>query len=114
MSRTFFTLLALWSLLLVPSLCVAGTLEHLCGECPEETGCGHEEDCLDDPCDVVVVATGLRVVDWKPALLPVPTVLWAYEPAETPVFETADAFPEPPSLCTRRLPYPESSLPLLI
>lgn len=38
-----------WGILVVPSLCRAGILEHLC-ECGLSSSCGHEESCTSDPC----------------------------------------------------------------
>lgn len=116
MSRILFTLLALWSLVLVPSLCLAGTLEHLCTVCPEELGCGHEDGCIDDPCAAVVVVTDLRVVDWEPTpvLVVIPVVPWEADLADFPVLETLTSPSPPMVLYKKQLPCPESSLPLLI
>lgn len=42
---------AFWVLLLSPGLCLAGALEHICGDCPGSITCAHEDDCANDPCD---------------------------------------------------------------
>jgi hypothetical protein len=44
----------LWSLLLLPTACLAGALEHFCPSC-SETSCEHELDCSADPCNITVV-----------------------------------------------------------
>ena len=44
------TIFAFWVLLLSPGLCLAGTLEHICGDCPGSITCEHEDDCANDPC----------------------------------------------------------------
>ncbi len=45
-------------LLLAPTACLAGVLDHFCSSCPE-TSCGHEPGCLADPCNT----TDITVVD---------------------------------------------------
>ncbi len=44
----------LWSLLLAPTACLAGALDHFCPSCPE-TPCEHEVHCSSDPCNITVV-----------------------------------------------------------
>ena len=44
----------LWSLLLAPTACLAGALDHFCPSCPE-TACEHEIDCSADPCNITEV-----------------------------------------------------------
>jgi hypothetical protein len=44
----------LWSLLLAPTACLAGALDHFCPSCPE-TPCEHEIDCSSDPCNITLV-----------------------------------------------------------
>lgn len=47
----FFVILTLWALLASPGLCLAGLIEHICADAPEdEVACGHEEACSEDPC----------------------------------------------------------------
>jgi hypothetical protein len=50
MNRTLLTAFAFWVLLLSPGLCLAGAIEHLCADCPEQAACSHEDDCENDPC----------------------------------------------------------------
>jgi hypothetical protein len=62
-----------WSLLLLPLLCVTGVVAHPCPECPAEVECGHEADCAADPC--VVETSGLELSGrwvslWVPESLP--------------------------------------------
>ena len=46
--RTVATLLAILVLVLLPALCLGGFLEHVCA-C-DGGSCGHEGDCVSDPC----------------------------------------------------------------
>jgi hypothetical protein len=41
--------MTIWSILIAPGLCSAGWIEHLCAD-HEDTACGHETECFDDPC----------------------------------------------------------------
>ena len=50
MKRTMLTIFVFWVLLLSPGLCLAGMLEHICGDCPGSITCEHEDDCVNDPC----------------------------------------------------------------
>ncbi len=53
MGRTITLLSALWAFS-IPVLCTAGVLVHPC-DCESPTGCGHETECSDDPCNVTVI-----------------------------------------------------------
>ncbi len=43
----------LWALMLVPFLCQAGTLVHVCTTCPD-VPCEHEAECSSDPCNNIL------------------------------------------------------------
>ncbi|RKZ15155.1 hypothetical protein DRQ50_07890 [bacterium] len=64
-----FVLIALWTLLVAPSTCGGGLLEHACAD-DNSPACGHESDCPSDPCnvahDVNTVAKLLIKVDAAP------------------------------------------------
>jgi len=47
--RFLLLFVALWAVLLAPTLCTAGVLVHAC-ECEDEAVCDHESDCDTDPC----------------------------------------------------------------
>lgn len=47
--RALLLLFSSWCFLLSPALCEAGWLSHVCLDHADEE-CGHEEDCVDDPC----------------------------------------------------------------
>lgn len=59
--------LAAWSLLVMPALCEAGILTHKCAcdasvrcepatDCEHRSGgCGHEDNCSDDPCSRLTI-----------------------------------------------------------
>jgi hypothetical protein len=53
--RASLALSVAWSLAVLPALCAAGLLEHIC-PC-EEAACNHECGCNADPCDQVVSST---------------------------------------------------------
>lgn len=47
---------ALWSFIAAPALCEGGFLPHAC-ESHSSQGCGHEDDCNNDPCAQFTPAT---------------------------------------------------------
>ena len=53
MGRILSLLSACWAFS-VPLLCTSGMLVHPC-DCESPTGCGHETECSDDPCNVTVI-----------------------------------------------------------
>jgi hypothetical protein len=53
MCRTMTLLSACWAFS-IPLLCTAGVLVHPC-DCESPTGCDHETECSDDPCNVIVI-----------------------------------------------------------
>ena len=58
MKKILLTVLAFWVLLLSPGLCLAGALEHFCGDCPESSACEHEDECANDPCAIDLLPPG--------------------------------------------------------
>jgi len=58
MKKILLTVLAFWVLLLSPGLCLAGALEHICGDCPDSSACEHEDDCSNDPCAIDLLPPG--------------------------------------------------------
>ncbi len=75
--RNAILLLACWSLLASPMLCLAGAIEHACHgpaeaadacadatpacDCDPHGGpCSHDTDCSSDPCSLLVVAKSAR------------------------------------------------------
>lgn len=111
MNRIFLTTLAIWVLLLSPWLCLAGALEHFCGDCPESSACEHEDDCANDPCAIDLLPPGsaknLNVTISVP--LPVQGLL-----VIVPIQADPLHFPVAALLPLRdNLPLPENGLPLL-
>jgi hypothetical protein len=51
---------ALFVLVALPSLCLGGALEHACFSCPQEDECGHEADCVDDPCGTLATVRSVE------------------------------------------------------
>ena len=52
-----------WTLFLAPSACLSGYLDHGCFSCAE-VSCGHEDDCISDPCNIIMVPrTDARSID---------------------------------------------------
>jgi len=110
MKRNIFIPIAIWMLAL-RSLCLAGVLEHICGDCPESITCGHEENCAADPCVETLQRPDSSSGDDGRA----PAVLFA-----SGFITSGSNFPAPQffthaSLLTDRanLPRPESDVPLL-
>jgi len=66
MKRILIVTIAFWVLLLSPGLCLAGALEHYCGDNSREATCSHEDDCAGDPCTGEALrpdaAAGLRTM----------------------------------------------------
>lgn len=102
----------LWATLVAPALCVAEIITHSCS-CGDETGCGHEEDCLDDPCrSTLNIWNGPRsALDLS--LPRVPNVSW-FTAGEDALRSDSRGFREvePPRFAS--LPFPTSDIPLLI
>ena len=97
----------------VPLLCTSGTLVHPC-DCESPTGCGHETECSDDPCNVTVIVqngSSVRSLD--------PSELVAAPPVDAPLV-AVEAMPgrfalhlfEPPGQDHR--PFAASDTQLLI
>ena len=109
--RVLAILLILWVLIISPTFCVAGVLEHACTDCSEEDACGHEEDCQDDPCLEVIARTSSSTADGlngmnAVALLRVAVVLDVRQANDCWFPATRD--------WVRNVPVPQSDLPLLI
>ena len=100
------------ALLLAPTLCVSGTLQHSCTECPESISCDHEDDCPSDPCSGPALrqnpGSGAVELGFGPVLHVGPAV----PPAERPACRPSP--PAPPAPDRGNLPSPPSALPLLI
>ena len=47
-------LLAFWTLVAMPTLCLGSVLEHPCEECGPEVSCPHEDGCASDPCSDLI------------------------------------------------------------
>lgn len=119
---TIFAVLS--SLLLVPALCVGGVLIHAC-DCMVETcclpdtgthdqsGCGHESGCCDDPCDMRVVRTEHRIEQMVAAPRPMVCSLMCMD-AGKQLLVWAKRLDLQESRRTNCQPYPSSDLPLLI
>lgn len=52
-SKQTLLIAVLWTLLLAPSACLSGAMDHFCPCCPD-IACGHEIECSADPCNIVV------------------------------------------------------------
>ena len=122
-------LIVISSLVVVPALCMGGVITHVC-ECDEaplsgthsedehehdsDSGCGHESDCADDPCENLVVRLDRHADDVTADLQsPVPCELLpvlAIVHGDIQAVRIND-FGLPPS---KHLPFPISDIPLLI
>ncbi|GMU22525.1 MAG: hypothetical protein AMXMBFR13_26110 [Phycisphaerae bacterium] len=56
MAKSVILTAAIWTLLLLPALCLADVIEHPCSCTGESDSCSHEQDCSRDPCAKVVSA----------------------------------------------------------
>lgn len=112
MSRIGALLLSLWVLLLSPELCAGGVLFHPCDDGPSG-GCGHEEDCVDDPCsDVALRPSSLREAsDPAPAAI-VTVALFSQLTLQSPSQSETGSISSPAHLT--EIPQHRSNLPLLI
>jgi hypothetical protein len=62
-SRQAVIAAVLWAILLGPAACLGGVLDHACPSCPE-TSCGHEDECVSDPCNTLLVpVSAMRSVE---------------------------------------------------
>ena len=99
-----------WTLFLAPSACLSGYLDHGCFSCAE-VSCGHEDDCISDPCNIVVVPrTDARPIDISLLdvdILPVLSQIGA-EDIVCPVASPVTPLMEP---VVPTLPLPASALP---
>lgn len=112
MVRVLTPLFFAWALLLAPSLCAAGLLEHACG-CESEQQCQHEDSCSSDPCATVTRPQDQQEelaldVQWVPTTLPT----WSVEPDVTA--RLARTLRPPVSPGHLALPFAQSDVPLLI
>jgi hypothetical protein len=59
-----------------PVLCLCGAVTHACDDAPSQEGCGHEEDCPEDPCGEAALRpresfpSGAALGGWAPPLAP--------------------------------------------
>jgi len=110
MTRLVLTALALWVLLLGPGLCMAGTIEHACPGCEQETTCEHEDACPDDPCETQLLRPdGTSIVIAAAPIASVPPSLLAAASSACTTGSRAATGPSHPNL-----PRPTSDRPLLI
>mgnify|MGYP001594619423 FL=1 len=112
MVSTLTLLSACWAFS-IPLLCTSGMLVHPC-DCESPTGCGHETECSDDPCNVtVIVQNGSSIRAFNLSEL-------VAAPLDDAPLVAVEAMPcsftlrlvEPPGQDNR--PYADSDLPLLI
>mgnify|MGYP001163268372 CR=1 FL=1 len=123
MMRVFRLSLILWSLALMPSLCVGGVIGHPCSTSSapshpagseQDGSCDHETGCEADPCSVVVVrgdefdAGQLTAVDLVPlTLVECPCDLESDNQISRPLRSDL-------RLHLYNLPFPQADIPLLI
>jgi hypothetical protein len=115
MIRILITTLAVWVLLLSPGLCLAGALEHLCEDCPEDITditCEHEEDCTADPCGEVLLRPDTASI--ISALAPVAVLPTGLITPESSILDPRPLLKASPLSSGKNLPRPQSDLPLLI
>jgi len=114
-SRSLSSLLLALALLIVPSLCTGGLLEHEC-DCGDEIElqCNHEDSCVHDPCSGLALPQNqdrLAALDFELPWVPVAVFTCNVE-ADIPQYEWL-LRQHPPSV-RPNLPYAESDRPLII
>ena len=107
-------LLCIAAILAIPALCMAGATSHEC-DCGQASECSHETGCLTDPCTSMVVRPRHADADADAdastrALIPAALEPQSPETGER-VVHPARA-PTPPR--HKRLPFPQSDIPLRI
>ena len=115
MLRLLSHIAAVFVLLVAPALCLGGVLEHSCdcGDGGAEMQCGHEDSCLDDPCESLVPQEreARSLLDIEVPWVPVVVVTWDPELGSARWSWSARP-PLPPD--RSNLPYAQSDRPLLI
>ncbi len=66
--RSCSILLAVWALVLLPTLCAGGLIAHAC-DCAPDAVCQHEAGCDVDPCSELSAATVKRSDQSEVALI---------------------------------------------
>jgi hypothetical protein len=100
-------LIALWTLLVAPSTCVGGLLNHACAE-DEAPACSHESDCPSDPCNVAHDVTTVA----KP-LLKSGTLSATVTPERVVAWVAGGLLRRPAAPAAAPPPLPAAALPLL-
>lgn len=74
-----FMLVTLWTMLVAPSTCGSGLLEHACNDDAQDL-CHHENNCPTDPCNLAgSVTTAVKSVDKAKVALPLLSVPVAFQ-----------------------------------
>lgn len=112
MARTITLLSAFWAFS-VPLLCTSGLLIHPC-DCDSPSGCDHETECSDDPCNATAIVqngSSVRTLDHS-ELVAAPLDDAPLVAVEAMLCSFSFRLVEPSGQDNR--PYAESDLPLLI
>jgi len=115
------TIICAWTLQGLPLLCGAGLVSHSCEpDCGcthvhdgEPAGCGHEQDCPDDPCSGLSVGGERTVRSNESIFLIAPYFACVGVSAELAELVTHVAIPRKAQE-SPNLPFPPSDVPLLI
>lgn len=112
MGQSLTLLSACWAFT-VPLLCTSGVLVHPC-DCESASGCGHETECSDDPCNVTFIVQNCSTVRGfdLSELVAAPLDDAPLIAVEATFCSFTLHFAEPPGQDHR--PYADSILPLLI
>ena len=101
--------------LALPSLCVAGIIEHDCA-CPA-AHCDHEQGCETDPCQLSILKSDHKTL--SASVVPTPQILPLLSAFVLPLKHTAQIYwrnaPNfDSSIASRRCAYPSNCFPLMI
>jgi hypothetical protein len=105
MTRILSISIAVWTLLVAPSLCQTGVLLH---DCYGST-CGHEATCDSDPCSETVIKASVSRLDSMAQIAMIASAFELAPPAAVaiaPISVAQTDFHNPPS--------PQFKLPLLV
>ena len=105
-------MLASWSLVGLPVLCMTGEVTHACLSDPGEP-CDDGRGCCEDPCEVVTTRhDGRTQADVRPSVVPLPILIEA--DGEPSCESLSNPEGRPLTQKGRDLPYPPSDTPLRI
>jgi hypothetical protein len=106
-------IVAVWTLLAIPALCLGGILTHTC-LCDADVTCGHEDSCASDPCFQSTRATANKSLSTSIFTSHLVSVAVAFAPAGCRDASGAEVLAFSPASAFDALPASPFHPPLLI